>query len=201
MNDQSRMIKSMLASLWLVLLIAGCSSGASTPQSLVESTESPVAAATSASQPSAVPTNALATGQAELPVTGQNVSQAAALTKLNLNTATEADFLSIPGMGNRMVREFLEYRPYTSIEQFRREIGKYVSDDQVAEYEQYVYVPVSVNEADAATLMQIPGLDETEAQALIDARPFASNDAFLSALAAYVSTDELAVAANYLDTP
>jgi hypothetical protein len=28
----------------------------------------------------------------------------------------------IPGMGNRMVREFFEYRPYTAIAQFRKEI-------------------------------------------------------------------------------
>jgi radical SAM superfamily enzyme with C-terminal helix-hairpin-helix motif len=101
-------------------------------------------------------------------------------------------------MGNRMVREFLEYRPYVSIEQFRKEIGKYVDDSQVAEYEKYVYVPITAGEADAATLLQIPGLDQTEAQALIDARPFASYDAFLSALAQYVSAEELELAKTYL---
>ena len=47
-------------------------------------------------------------------------------TKLNLNTATREQFLTIPGVGDRMVREFEEYRPYASIQQFRREIGKYV---------------------------------------------------------------------------
>jgi DNA uptake protein ComE-like DNA-binding protein len=59
-------------------------------------------------------------------------------------------------------------------------------------------VPISVNDADAATLQQIPGLDETEAQALIAARPFASNDAFLTKLAGNVSESELAVAKTYL---
>ena len=48
----------------------------------------------------------------------------------------------------------MEYRPYVSIRHFRREIGKYVSDEQVAAYEQYVYVPVDPNSADAETLMQ-----------------------------------------------
>lgn len=100
-----------------------------------------------------------------------------------------------------MVREFQEYRPYTSIAQFRREIGKYVDDAQIAEYEKYVYVPIAVNEADAATLQQIPGLDATEAGGLIAARPFATNEAFLTALSAYVSADELALAENYLMTP
>jgi DNA uptake protein ComE-like DNA-binding protein len=119
--------------------------------------------------------------------------------KLNLNTATSDQLLAtIPGFGNRMVREFQEYRPYTSILQFRREIGKYVDDAQVAEYEKYVYVPIAINDADAATLQQIPGLDSTEADALITARPYASNDAFLEKLATYVSAEEVAIAKRYL---
>ena len=74
--------------------------------------------------------------------------------RVNLNTGTRAEFGEIPGVGNRMIREFMEYRPYVSIRQFRREIGKYVSDEQVAAYEQYVFVPIDPNEADAATLQQ-----------------------------------------------
>jgi predicted DNA-binding helix-hairpin-helix protein len=59
---------------------------------------------------------------------------------INLNTASDADILTIPGMGNRMLREFKEYRPYRSIEQFRREIGKYVNDKEVARFERYVTI-------------------------------------------------------------
>ena len=44
----------------------------------------------------------------------------------------------IPGLGNRMLHEFKEYRPYKSMEQFRREIGKYVSKTEVARFERYV---------------------------------------------------------------
>jgi DNA uptake protein ComE-like DNA-binding protein len=57
---------------------------------------------------------------------------------INLNSATDADILSIPGMGQRMLREFKEYRPYKAIQQFRREIGKYVDDKEVARLERYV---------------------------------------------------------------
>jgi DNA uptake protein ComE-like DNA-binding protein len=45
---------------------------------------------------------------------------------VNLNDATRSDILLIPGVGGRMAHEFEEYRPYSNIEQFRREIGKYV---------------------------------------------------------------------------
>lgn len=59
---------------------------------------------------------------------------------VKLNTATDADILLIPGVGNRLLHEFKEYRPYKAIEQFRREIGKYVSKEEVARLERYVTV-------------------------------------------------------------
>jgi DNA uptake protein ComE-like DNA-binding protein len=57
---------------------------------------------------------------------------------IHLNTASDEDILSIPGMGKRMLREFKEYRPYKNIEQFRKEIGKYVDKKEVARLERYV---------------------------------------------------------------
>ena len=59
---------------------------------------------------------------------------------IDLNKASAAEILLIPGVGPRMRREFEEYRPYTSIEQFRREIGKYVDKDEVARLERYVRI-------------------------------------------------------------
>jgi len=59
---------------------------------------------------------------------------------INLNTATDEDILSIPALGPRMLREFKEYRPYRSIEQFRKEIGKYVGAKEVARLERYVTI-------------------------------------------------------------
>ncbi|MEO6527673.1 MAG: hypothetical protein ABIP93_13665 [Gemmatimonadaceae bacterium] len=59
---------------------------------------------------------------------------------LDLNTATGPEILLVPGVGARMRHEFEEYRPYKSIEQFRREIGKYVDKAEVARLEQYVAV-------------------------------------------------------------
>ena len=59
---------------------------------------------------------------------------------INLNTASDADIQTIPGLGNRMLHEFKEYRPYKAIEQFRREIGKYVDKKEVARLERYVTI-------------------------------------------------------------
>ncbi len=59
---------------------------------------------------------------------------------VNLNTGTDADILTIPGAGNRMVREFKEYRPWKTKEQFEKEIGKYVNAREVARLWRYVVI-------------------------------------------------------------
>jgi DNA uptake protein ComE-like DNA-binding protein len=59
---------------------------------------------------------------------------------IDLNTASKEEILLIPGVGPRMQHEFEEYRPYRSIEQFRREIGKYVNAQEVARLERYVSI-------------------------------------------------------------
>ena len=121
------------------------------------------------------------------------------IARLNLNTVTGDELLTtIPGFSNRMVREFQEYRPYVSIQQFRREIGKYVGDAQVAEYEKYVYVPIAINDSDSDTLQQIPGLDATEAETLIASRPYASTAEFIAKLNGLVSGAVLEIAKTYL---
>ena len=62
---------------------------------------------------------------------------------INLNTATDEEILLIPNLGNRMLREFKEYRPYESLAKFHREIAKYVNETELARLEQYVSVPQS----------------------------------------------------------
>ncbi len=57
---------------------------------------------------------------------------------INLNSASDAEIHMVPGVGDRMAHEFEEYRPYQQIAQFRREMGKYVDDAEVARFERYV---------------------------------------------------------------
>lgn len=59
---------------------------------------------------------------------------------VNLNTATDADILSIPGAGQRMLREFKEYRPWKSKAQFDKEIGKYVGAKETDRLWRYVVI-------------------------------------------------------------
>ena len=59
---------------------------------------------------------------------------------IRLNTASDADILSIPGAGQRMVREFKEYRPWKTKEQFIKEIGKYVGAKEAERMFRYVTI-------------------------------------------------------------
>lgn len=59
---------------------------------------------------------------------------------VNLNTASDAEFNLIPGMGPRMLREFKEYRPWKHEAQFQKEIGKYVDAKEVARLWRYVTI-------------------------------------------------------------
>jgi DNA uptake protein ComE-like DNA-binding protein len=57
---------------------------------------------------------------------------------VNLNTASREEIELIPGMTDRMVGEFLEYRPYEDMAEFDREIGKYVDETELARLRSYV---------------------------------------------------------------
>jgi len=117
---------------------------------------------------------------------------------INLNKATREEIMLIPGMGNRMVREFIEYRPYTAITQFRKEIGKYVDDKEVARLEQYVFVPINANSASDETLLSIPGLTPQLLRALKDRRPYKNVQEFRAELAKNVNAKELGRIERYI---
>lgn len=109
----------------------------------------------------------------------------------NLNTTAEADFKMIPGVGDRMAHEFEEYRPYTSIKQFRKEIGKYVDEDEVARYENYVFVPVELNTASEDDIKALPGVGGRMAHEFEEYRPYKNMEQFRKEIGKYVDDKEL----------
>jgi DNA uptake protein ComE-like DNA-binding protein len=198
MMNRDRILKNVVivSMLALVVGLAGCSDATQAPSATATS---PAAATTPTSQSDSGP--ATPTVAAAVTVNPVVTASTGSCSKLNLNSETEAELMAtIPNFNSRMVREFLEYRPYASIQEFRRQLGKYIDASQVAEYEKYVYVPVDPNAADADTLKQIPGVDDAAATALIAGRPYATNDAFLQALGTHVSAQQLTGASCYLTT-
>jgi len=80
-----------------------------------------------------------------------------AFIHMNLNTGTKEEILLIPGAGNRMVREFAEYRPWKTWGQFDKEIGKYVGQAETDRLKQYVFIPGNLNTASDEDILSIPG--------------------------------------------
>ncbi|MEM6362450.1 MAG: hypothetical protein AAF731_20345 [Bacteroidota bacterium] len=109
----------------------------------------------------------------------------------NLNTTLEGDFKLIPGVGNRMAHEFEEYRPYLQIAQFRKEIGKYVDETEVARLENYVFVPVELNTASKEEILAIPGVGDRMLHEFEEYRPYASMEQFRKEIGKYVDDKEL----------
>jgi len=110
---------------------------------------------------------------------------------LNLNTTPKNDFKMIPGVGDRMAHEFDEYRPYKSIKQFRKEIGKYVDSSEVARYEQYVFVPVELNTASEEDIKALPGVGNRMAHEFEEYRPYKNMAQFRKEIGKYVDDQEL----------
>jgi DNA uptake protein ComE-like DNA-binding protein len=117
---------------------------------------------------------------------------------VNLNTASREEILLIPGVGNRMLREFQEYKPYAALAVFHREIDKYVDDTELARLEQYVFVPLDLNKASDADLMTIPGLGNRMLREFKEYRPYDGIERFRREIGKYVSKEEVARLERYV---
>ena len=117
---------------------------------------------------------------------------------LNLNAATREEIGLIPGVGARMIGEFLEYRPYKALAQFHREIDKYVDDAELARLEQYVFVPIDLNTASDADILTIPGLGNRMLREFKEYRPYKAMEQFRREIGKYVSKEEVARFERYV---
>jgi DNA uptake protein ComE-like DNA-binding protein len=117
---------------------------------------------------------------------------AACFVPLNLNVASKEEFLMVPGVGKKMAHEFEEYRPYKKVDQFRREMGKYVDDAEIARYEQFVFVPVALNSATDEEILAIPGVGDRMLHEFQEYRPYKNIEQFRREIGKYVDDKELA---------
>lgn len=118
---------------------------------------------------------------------------------INLNTAPRAEIMLVPGVGNRMAREFEEYRPYSGgLPQFRKEMGKYVTAEEVARFEQYVFVPINLNTASDADILSIPGVGQRMLREFKEYRPYQNIEQFRREIGKYVNAKEVARLERYV---
>lgn len=123
----------------------------------------------------------------------------AVFVPIDLNDVTNEEILLIPGVGNRMLHEFEEYRPYAALAQFQREIGKYVDDEELARLAQYVYVRIDLNTASEEAVLSIPGVGARMQHEFEEYRPYASMAQFRREIGKYVDEDEVERLARYVE--
>ena len=118
---------------------------------------------------------------------------------VNLLTAPRAELLLIPGVGARMAHEFEEYRPYGGgMPQFRREIRKYVDSTEVARLEQYVFIPIDLNNAPDSVIRPIPGMGRRMLREFKEYRPYHDIERFRREIGKYVDQREVARLERYV---
>ena len=115
-----------------------------------------------------------------------------AFVHVNLNTGTREEILLIPGAGNRMVREFIEYRPWKTWAQFDKEIGKYVGADETNRLKKYVFIPVNLNTATNEDILSIPGAGNRMVREFNEYRPWKTKEQFEKEIGKYVGANEVA---------
>jgi DNA uptake protein ComE-like DNA-binding protein len=115
-----------------------------------------------------------------------------AFIHVNLNTGTREEILLIPGAGNRMAREFAEYRPWKTWMQFDKEIGKYVGQPETERLKQYVFIPINLNTASDADILSIPGAGPRMVREFKEYRPWKTKEQFEKEIGKYVGAKETA---------
>ena len=115
-----------------------------------------------------------------------------AFIHVNLNTATKEEIVLIPGAGNRMVREFAEYRPWKTWGQFDKEIGKYVGQAETDRLKQYVFIPVNLNTASDEDILSIPGAGPRMVREFKEYRPWKTKEQFEKEIGKYIGAKETA---------
>jgi len=115
-----------------------------------------------------------------------------AFVHINLNTGTAPEILLIPRVGKRMTREFEEYRPWVSMAQFDKEIGKYVGAEETNRLKQYVFIPLDLNTATDDQFKTIPNLGGNMLRELKEYRPWKTKAQFEKEIGKYVGAKETA---------
>jgi DNA uptake protein ComE-like DNA-binding protein len=134
-----------------------------------------------------------------VPEAGREAVYRAMWVPIDLNDVTNEEILLIPGVGDRMLHEFEEYRPYIALAQFHREIGKYVDDAELARLAQYVYVRIDLNTASEADILSIPGVGNRMLHEFEEYRPYTSMAQFRREMGKYVDEDEVERLARYVE--
>ncbi len=113
--------------------------------------------------------------------------------RVNINTASEEQLLTIPGVGAKIVDELMEYRPFTTKEQFEAELGKYLDAESLAALESHVTIGLAnMNTSTEDELLTVPGLGPKVVDEILEYRPYTALAQFETELGKYFDEQTIA---------
>lgn len=121
-----------------------------------------------------------------------------AFIPLNLNTTTNEEILLVPKIARRMTIEFAEYRPWKTVDQFDRQIGKYVGQAETDRLKQYVFIPLKLNTATDEQFLTIPNMAQRMLIEFKEYRPWKTKEQFEREISKYVGPKETARLWRYM---
>jgi competence protein ComEA len=118
--------------------------------------------------------------------------------KVNLNTATEEQLQTLPGVSAARAKQIVAGRPYKSVKDLKT-AG--LTDEAIAKIAPLAdTAKISINTASPAELAQLPGVGDSTAKKIVAGRPYKTvadlktagiNDATISKITPYVDTAKL----------
>ena len=122
---------------------------------------------------------------AEAPLTADN--------RININTASMDELMTIPGVGDKIASEIEDYRPYVSLEQFETELGKYLDAASLKDIEANITLGLAnLNTATEAELAALPGIGPKIAAEIEEYRPYTSSKQLEGELGKYFDAETIA---------
>ncbi len=127
----------------------------------------------------------LASAFAEAPLTAGE--------RININTASMEELMSIPGVGEKIAAEIEDYRPYVSLDHFETELGKYLDAESLKAVEGHITLGLAnLNTATEEELAGLPGMGPKIAAEIEEYRPFTSTTHLEGELGKYFDAETLA---------
>ena len=113
--------------------------------------------------------------------------------RININTASEEQLLTIPGVGTKIADELMEYRPFTTKEQFETELGKYLDAEALAALESHITLGLAnMNTSSEEELLTVPGVGEKVLDEILEYRPYTVLTQFEKELGKYFDEQTIA---------
>ena len=123
---------------------------------------------------------------------------AESVTRLNPNTASEAELRALPQLDAGLVAHIVANRPFATIGDFDEALEGRLDEDERAALYTVLFVPIDLNTASRADIMLVPEMTPRMAHEFEEYRPYDAMAQFDREIGKYVDDEEVARLRSYV---